>query len=73
MQGASKEQVSLLSKKIEAEEGVLKCLRKLLKGDRKSTDIAFADITYLELAATLDSAFSYIDFAKFECGEDLGD
>ena len=69
MKGASEEQVSQLSKKIEAETGALKCLRKLLKSDRKSTDFAFADVTYLELAAVLDSAVSFIDVTKFTCGE----
>jgi len=72
MKGATKEQVTEKSKKIDAEVGVLKCFRALMKSDIKSTDIAFGEITFAELAASLESAVNFIDYARFELGEGFG-
>jgi len=69
MQGATKKQIAEQAKAIDAEEGVLKCSRALVKSDVRSTDIAFGDVTFAELASTLESATNFIDYAKFEIGE----
>lgn len=65
MRGATKEHITKMSKDIEAETGALKCLRALMKSGVRSTDTAFGDITFAELAASLESAVCYIDTTKF--------
>ncbi len=69
MQGATRKQIPEQAGTIEAEEGVLKCSRALAKSNVRSTDIAFGDVTFAELAASLESAVNYIDVTKFTMGE----
>jgi hypothetical protein len=70
MRGATKEQITKMSKDMDVEANTLRCFRRLMKSDIKSTDIAFDDISFAELAATLEAAVNYINHIKSTWGED---
>ena len=56
----------------EPENAVNIAMRKLEKSELKADSIICDNLTLQELMIALMSAADFIDFAKFECGNDFG-
>lgn len=56
----------------EAERGVNVSLKQLNESCKADTEILFGDITVGQLKLVLESASNFIDFTKFEFGNDWG-
>jgi hypothetical protein len=56
----------------EPESGVNICLYKIKNSSLSKDDILFSNVTVEDLTKVLKSAVGFIDYTKFEYGEDFG-
>lgn len=56
----------------EAERGLNVCLHELSTSGKADTEVLFGDINVAQLKVALKSAANFVDYTKFELGNDWG-